>query len=176
MIQIGKQLMYRDQVCTLVDIAKQYRNDTDYYVLQYRGDQPLTIRVPVDLATKTMRPLITKKELKALVARIPHISAVELGKYTKGEEYKRLLASGDHEDVIKVIKTAYLRKQERLEKSHKPTESDKLYFRQAEKRLYAEVACVLDMSIQEAKEFIVQKVNDAEQSLVKDEEQPLATA
>ena len=158
MIQIGKQIMYREQVCTLVEIAEKYRNDEDYYVLQSDGDDSLLIRVPAKNAKINIRPLISKKELKELLEKIPSITPITISKHTKGSEYKALLDSGGHENVIKVIKTAYLRQQERLEQSHKPNESDKIYLRQAESRLYSEAACAMGVSFDEAKELILSKL------------------
>lgn len=158
MIQIGKQVVYRNQVCTLLEIAKKYRNEEDYYVLQSSNDDTLLIRVPVEKAKLSMRPLISRAELRDLVARIPSISTIKVGKHTKGSEYKELLDTGDHENTIKVIKTAYLRQQEKLEQAHKPNESDKVFLRQAENMLYNEAACTLGVSFEEAKQMIVSKV------------------
>lgn len=159
MIQIGKKIVYREQVCTLLEIAKNYRNEQDYYVLQSNSDESLLIRVPVDTAKRSIRPLITKAELKALIKKIPSITPVEVTKHTKGSEYKVLLDSGGHENVIKVIKTTYLRQQEMIDQAHKPNESDKQYLRQAETRLYNEAAHTLDVSFEEAKQMIISKLN-----------------
>lgn len=158
MIQIGKKLVYREQVCTLLEIAEKYRNDEDYYVLQSNSDDSLLIRVPINTAKRSIRPLITKEEIKALIKKIPSISPIEVDKHTKGSEYKKLLENGGHENVIKVIKTTYLRQQEKIEQAHKPNESDKSYLRQAEARLYNEVACALGLSFEEAKQLIISKV------------------
>ena len=158
MIQVGKKLVYRNQVCTLIEIAKKYRNDEDYYVLQSKSDDTLVIRVPVDKAKLSMRPLISKQELKELIKRIPSISTIEVGKHTKGSEYKELLDTGLHENTIKVIKTTYLRQQEKIDQSHKPNESDKIFLRQAEGMLYNEAATTLGVSVEEAKQLIISKV------------------
>lgn len=158
MVQVGKRIVYRDEVCTLIEIAKKYKNDEDYYVLQSGEDKSLVIRVPVATAKKMMRPLISKKELNELIAKIPEIETIEVNKQNRGSEYKDLMSKGSHEDVVTVIKTTYLRQQESLEQAYKPNESDKTFFRQAEKRLYSEVAYVLDMSYEDAKEYIVSKV------------------
>ncbi len=158
MVQAGKQIIYRDEVFTVSDILEKYRNDEDYYVLTAAHDTSLHVKVPVNVAAKVMRPLITKSEIEALICKIPDIECIAVSHWNRGIEYKELLSDGTHESIIRIIKTAYLRQREKTEKHQKPNESDKLYFRQAERLLYGEIAASLGIDYQEAKEYIVSKV------------------
>jgi CarD family transcriptional regulator len=73
-------------------------------------------------------------------------------------EYKNLLSTGSKEDIIKVIKTAYLRNKERLQKKKKLSEKDTNYLEKAEKLLYNELSVVLNLSIDATREYIIDKV------------------
>jgi len=158
MVKIGSQIVYRDEVCTVTDIVEKYRNDEDYYFLTSAHDASLHIKVPVTAANKCMRPLISKTEIKALIRRIPEIEIVPIDHWSRGVEYKELLSDGSHESIIRIIKTAYLRQQERSDNHQKPNENDKRYFRHAERLLYSEIAAALGLEYNEAKEYIVSEV------------------
>lgn len=159
MVKIGKKIIYRDEVCVLVDIAKAYRDGEDYYIMQSSADPSLSIKAPVKTATEFVRLPMSKGEIRELVKMIPDIEPVELATGAKGTDYKDLIESGTHQDLLRVIKTAYLRRQQLS--GHRPNEKDKTYFRQAEKRLYSELACVLDVSLEEAKDAIVSQVKSS---------------
>lgn len=158
MFSIGNKIVYRDEVCTVVGIDEKYRDNEDYLVLSSSRDDSLTIRVPERVATKLTRPLITKTEIEALIKKIPNIKTIPISSWGRGAEYKELLSKGCHESIIKIIKTAYVRNQERADKRQKSNESDKQYFRQAERILYEEIAASLDIDYDDAREYIVSRV------------------
>lgn len=72
------------------------------------------------------------------------------------------MQSGTHEDLIKIIKTTYLRNKERTENNKKIREIDDSYFKKAEKYLYNEFSIVLNKSFEETKEYIINKVLEKE--------------
>lgn len=158
MLSIGNKIVYRDEVCTVVGIDKRYRDNEDYLVLNSSRDDSLIIRVPKKMAAKLTRPLITKSEIEALIKKIPSIKTIPISSWGRGAEYKELLNNGCHESIIKIIKTAYMRNQDRADKRQKSNESDKQYFRQAEKILYEEIAAALEINYDDAREYIVSKV------------------
>ncbi|OYW86387.1 hypothetical protein B7Z17_00520, partial [Candidatus Saccharibacteria bacterium 32-49-10] len=65
------------------------------------------------------------------------------------------LESENHEDLIRIIKTAYMRGEEKLNRGQQRNEKDKQYFRLAEKTLYNEFAVVLDKSYEDTKAYVV---------------------
>ena len=69
------------------------------------------------------------------------------------------MQSGTHKDLIKIIKTTYLRNKERLDNNKKTTDKDTYYFNQAENYLYNEFSVVLNLSCEETKEYIINEVN-----------------
>lgn len=83
---------------------------------------------------------------------MPEIECVTAENRTLENIYKTLLESKNHEDLIRIIKTAYMRGEKQ---SGLLNEKDKQYFRLAEKTLYNEFAVVLDKSYEDTKAYVV---------------------
>ena len=66
----------------------------------------------------------------------------------------------DCEELVKIIKTLYLRKQQRLESGKKVTVVDEKYFRQAEDKLYEELAYALGMEKKQVGTYISQHMEE----------------
>ncbi|MDD3035945.1 MAG: hypothetical protein PHO93_03420 [Candidatus Saccharimonadaceae bacterium] len=158
MVEIGNKIVYRNSVCTVIDVAKKYKDDEDYYVLSPTRDPSLFIRISINKAEKNIRSLMTKSQIENLIRKIPEIPIVPIDTCNHGTEYKELLSKGTHEDLIVIIKTARIRQQIKTEKRQKINESDKTYFRQAEQLLYNEIAATLDISYNDAKNYVIEKV------------------
>lgn len=77
-------------------------------------------------------------------------------------EYKRLLHEGGYEGLIKIIKTTYLRNNDRINNKRKISEKDNEYFKLAERFLYSEFSVALGISYDEAKEYVINKVKKIE--------------
>ena len=92
---------------------------------------------------------------------MPLVKVVEADTKSLESIYKNLLLSGDHEDLIKIIKTTYLRNKERIEKSKKTTDKDVYYFNLAEKYLYQEFQVILGLTYDETKEFVIKSVSNS---------------
>lgn len=154
MFKVGELLVFRKDVYEVLEIQKKAYNDTDYYVLASLKDKSLTIKIPTD--SDAIREIISKKEVEELIKKIPNIETVNLDGNDKSNEviYKELLASGNHEDLIKIIKTTYLRNKERLDNKKKIGDRDDNYFKLAEEYLYNEFAAVLNMTFEEVKEYV----------------------
>lgn len=75
-------------------------------------------------------------------------------------EYKKLISSGNYLDLIKIIKTTYIRNKNRKDAKKKISDKDKYYFDLAEKYLYSEFSIVLNKTIEETKDYVVSKVNE----------------
>ena len=158
MFNIGDYLIYRRDVCQLKEIKNS--DSKDYYVLVPINDKSLKIDVPIIKQSDNIRALMTKEEITNLIKEIPKIKEVKIqdNRFVENE-YKKLLLTGTEEDLIKIIKTTYLRNQERLDNNKKVGDKDNTYFRLAERYLYQEVSMVLNMSYDEAKKYIVDEVN-----------------
>lgn len=132
----------------------------DYYVLTPIEDPTLTISIP--FTNSQIRPLISKERVEEIIASIPSIEVINSEDRMIESEYRNLLNSEDHKDLIRIIKTTYLRNKERLENNKKIGETDHHYFEKAEKYLYDEFSIVLSLSFEEVKQYVVDKVVELE--------------
>lgn len=156
MYKINDYLVYGKDVCKVYEINKQKFNNTDYYLLKPIKDETLKIEVPI--TSNKIRPIITKDELERIIKEIPKIEIINVNEKYLESEYKRLLLNATHEDLIKIIKTTYLRNKNRQESKKKPSEKDKSYFELAEDYLYNEFSVVLNLSFEDTKNYIINQV------------------
>ncbi len=156
MFQVGDYLVYKRDVCIVDEIKENYMNGLDYFVLIPERDSSLKIQIPKD--SSFIRKLITKKDVEKIIQEIPNIGVIEAEDKLLEQEYKKLLNSGLHEDLIKVIKTTYLRNKKRVENKKKIGDKDNFYLEQAENDLYGEFGRVLGLSLEETKEYVIDKV------------------
>lgn len=155
-------LVYGKQVCRVEKIEKMKFNNEDYYILRPIKNKSLKISAPVSDKANKIRSLITKEDIETLISKIPSIEIIKIDDKFIESEYKKLLNNNTHEDLIKIIKTTYLRNKNRLDNNKKIAEKDKTYFELAEEYLYAELSIVLNKSYEETKEYIIKEVTKLE--------------
>ena len=158
MYKIGEYVVYKKDVCKVKAIKKNHPNDKDYYVLIPIDDESLIIDVPVENRCGYIRDLINKEKVEEIINSIPSVPVIKCDTKNIENEYKNLLSTGEHLDLIKIIKTTYLRNQERTMNKRKSGDKDDFYFRKAEKYLYNEFSLVLGMNFDEVKKYIIDKV------------------
>ena len=155
--KVGDLLVYKKDVCIVNEIKIKYLRDMDYYILSPITDKSLKIQIPTN--SNAIRELITKQKVKEILKSIPNIEVIKLDSKNLENEYKQLMQNGTHEDLIKIIKTTYLRNKERIDNNKKTTDKDNYYFNQAESYLYNELSVVLNLTYDETKEYIISEVN-----------------
>lgn len=133
--------------------------DRMYYTLSPRYAKESKIFTPVDNKKVIMRPVLTKGEAIKLIDSIKEVGCLYISDEKKREqEYKEAFQKCDCMELVKVIKTIYLRKQSRIAEGKKGTSGDEKYFQMAEENLYGELAISLDMGKEEVKEFVIERV------------------
>lgn len=157
MYKLGDLLVYKKDVCVVDEVKVKYIRDIDYYILTPINDKSLKIQIPTN--SNAIRNLISKERVDEIIKLIPTIEIIKSDSKNLENEYKQLMQSGTHEDLIKIIKTTYLRNKERLDNNKKTTDKDNYYFNQAESYLYSEFSVVLNLSYEETKEYIINEVN-----------------
>lgn len=163
MFNVGEYAVYKRDVCKIKDIKKNHILDKDYYILAPIDDESLVIEIPADNKNGFLKKVITKEEVMELIKLIPSIELiVPFNERMIENEYKQMINSGDHKDLIRIIKTAYLRNNNRINNGKKIGEKDNNYFKLAEKILYNEISVALQMTYDEAKQFVVDKVAELE--------------
>ena len=155
MYNVNDYLVYKNDVCKVKEIKKAYIKDIDYYFLCPKEDESLIIKVPV--SNKEIRNIISKEEALNLIDKIKNITELDINDKNLENQYKDLMINHNLEDIIKVIKTTYLRNKKREDEGKKIGEKDNLYFVKAENRLYDELSISLNMTSKEVKNFIIQK-------------------
>lgn len=157
MFKVNDFLIYKKDVCKVKEIFTYEPKNITYYALVPIDDLSLTISVPVD--TKLIRPIISKKEVEQIIESIPNINPIDnINDKMIEQEYKSLFNSGTMEDLIRIIKTAYTRNDNRLKDNKKISERDDNYFKKAEKLLYNEFAVALNKSYEETKAYVTKQV------------------
>lgn len=156
MYKVGDYIIYRKDVCQIIKIKEKLYHNQDYYQLMPVNDKSLTLDIPIN--NKFIRPLIEKDKIDSIIKMIPDIAPLEINDKYIEQEYKKLMANGSYEDLIKIIKTTYLRNKERLDNNKKATDKDSNYFKLAEKYLYTEFSIAMNITYEEAKEYVISKV------------------
>lgn len=156
MYKEGDLLVYKKDVCEVIEVKEKYINDMDYYVLEPVFDKSLKIQIPVNCSL--IRDLIKRDKIDDVIRKIPLIDTLECDSKSLENEYKQLMQRGSWEDLVKIIKTSYLRNKERIDNNKKTTDKDNFYFNQAELYLYNEFSIVLGISYDEVKEYIISEV------------------
>lgn len=93
-----------------------------------------------------------------MISKIPTIEIIQSEDREIEYVYKRLLEEGTLENLIKVIKTTYMRNQERLSQNKRIGERDEVYFERAEKRLYNELSVSLNLTFDQTKQYVINAV------------------
>ena len=143
MFKIGDFLIYKGDLCELKDIKKNESMNFDYYILSPVKDKSLT------------------EQVEEIIKKIPDIKVIENEDRMIEREYKILLSTDDHLDLIKIIKTTFARNEERRIAGKKIGDKDINYFKKAEQILYNEFSVALGLSYEETKKYVTEKVEAA---------------
>ena len=150
-------------VCRVVNITGNPIDRLDkvrkYYVLEPIFEKGSTVYTPVDNDKVVMRRIMNKEEAEALAERITQIETVWIQE-EKGREqmYKDAIRTYDCRSLVQIIKTLYLRKQDRLKEGKKVLSSDEQYLRKAEELLYSEMSLALSIPKENVESYIKEAV------------------
>lgn len=165
MFEIGEYVVCGNKgVCIVEDVTKLDISGVDkereYYILKPLYMAGSTVYVPVDSAEKSMRRVLRRDEAQKLIRDIPDIPLLVITNEKLSEQmYRECIRTNDCEELIKIIKTIYLRKQKRLQAGRKVTAVDAKYFHIAEDSLYGELAVALEMPKDEVEGYITREMN-----------------
>ena len=154
MFKVGDYVVYRRDLCIIKDI-----NDDKYYKLSMINDDSLIISIPITNDLGLLREPIKESVARELITKIPNIKPLNINEKLLENSYKELMRTNNHEDLIKIIKTTYLRNKERKDNGKKISDKDESYFQLAEKCLYNELSYALNMSYDECKNYIIEILN-----------------
>lgn len=156
--QIGDFVIHGTEVGKVVKIIKNFRGMGKYYRIQSLNDKTLFMMTPVEGKKASLRPIITKDQAEDLIDEIVNIEGIEFDARDAEAAYNGLIKTGDHRDMIRLIKTSYERCNERLKQGLTRNEKDKMFLRLGEKILYSELAVALDKTFDETKDYVFKRV------------------
>ena len=137
--------------------------DKVYYTLRPVYKNEAVVYAPVENPKSSIRPVLTKEEADALIEEIPQLESVWIANEKEREaQYKAALKSCDCRELIRIIKTLYCRKMDRIRDGKKVTVVDERYFRQAEDQLYGELAFVMEMERSQMGDYLTERISGLE--------------
>ncbi len=148
-------------ICEINDIVTMNMSGTnkEYYMLIPITEKTAKVYIPVDLAQQRIRSAMTKEEAWALIESIPDIDEAYIENEKERElTYKEALNSRNPKKLVGIIKTLYLRRQERAEAGKKNTAVDERYFKLAENHLHSELAFAMQVDKCEVNDIILKHV------------------
>ena len=157
MFKVNDYVIYKRDVCIILE--EKLISNYEYFVLQSTIDDSLKINIPKNMSSKLLRHLNTKEDIEKLISKIKNIPLLDVNSKNIEEDYKRCLRDETLESLIAIIKTSYFRNQSRLAHNKKMTDKDKYYYELAEKFLYNEIAYIYNITYEDAKKYVLDKLN-----------------
>lgn len=156
MYKINDYVIYKREVCVVKDLKKI--NNQDYYTLENKEDTSLKVSIPVSQETQLLRHLATFDEISNTLDHINDIPTLNINERNLEEQYKLLLQGTTIENLIKIIKTAYIRNEIRKNNHKHLSDTDTSYQELAEQFLFNEIAYAMNISYDAAKELVFNKL------------------
>ena len=157
MFKVNDYVIYKRDVCIILE--EKIISNYEYFVLQSTIDDSLKINIPKNMSSKLLRHLNTKKDIEKLISKIKTIPLLDVNSKNIEEDYKRCLRDETLESLIAIIKTSYFRNQSSLAHNKKMTDKDKYYYELDEKFLYNEIAYIYNTTYEDAKKYVLDKLN-----------------
>ena len=124
MFETGEYVVYgRTGICQVTGVTTMKMDGSSserlYYILRPGGETEGKIFTPVEGGKQVLRGIITKEEAEKLIDEIPSIETLSIeNEKFREDSYKKCIRTCECRDLLRIIKTIYIRKQARL--SHFP--------------------------------------------------------
>ena len=113
-----------------------------------------------------LRGIITREEAERLIDEIPSIETLSIeNEKFREDSYKKCIRTCECRDLLRIIKTIYVRKQAKyyLMAKKQPT-TDERYLKLAEDHLYSEFSMLLDIPKEHMADYIEQRVHQQKEA------------
>ena len=160
MYSIGDMVMYGSfGICKVTAIEKRdlTGEEQEYYILKHINSEKNIFYVPTnnDAALSKMHPICSKAEVDELISHMNSEGLIWIDNDSKRkEEYSRIIKDADKHEIIRLIKTLYLRRKELAVSGKKLRSTDANYLSLAENMLFEEFAFALNIDRSEVVEYI----------------------
>ena len=167
MYQKGEYVIYGNNgICRVEEIGVPVGTPMAHSGKEYYTLTPVfgsgNIYAPLD--TKVfMRPILTKEQAEQLIEQIPDIREESFeGKDVRelSEKYKSCLDTHQCKDLIKLIKTVYLKEKAVVESGKKLAKTEQEFAKLAKELLHREFSIVLEMPYEKVEAYIIEKVHN----------------
>ncbi|MDO4337336.1 MAG: CarD family transcriptional regulator [Eubacteriales bacterium] len=164
MFETGDYVVYgHTGICKVMGVTTMdmtgIPKDRLYYILRPDGQTEGKIFTPVDNGKQVLRRVMSKEEAEHLIDEIPEIEVLGVTDDKQREEkYKECIRSCECREMIRIIKTIYLRKKERVAQGKKATATDERYLKLAEENLYSELSMLLDVPKNKMEKYITARI------------------
>lgn len=164
MFETGDYVVYgHTGICKVMGVTTMdmtgIPKDRLYYILRPDGQTEGKIFTPVDNGKLVLRKVMSKEEAEHLIDEIPEIEVLGIADDKQREEkYKECIKSCECREMIRIIKTIYLRKKERVSQGKKVTATDERYLKLAEENLYSELSMLLDVPKNKMEHYIAARI------------------
>ena len=158
MFDVGDKVVYKNHgVCEI----KQRINfdfgdgEKEYFVIvPVFHDSDLIIRIPV-YQTEVLKNLPTKKEALALIALLKDNTSIWIDNVKlRKENFNRLIAKGDEQDIATIIYSIHKKKEELALVRKQISMTDRLIYDRCKKLLFEELALTLKIDYDKVAEYI----------------------
>ena len=167
MYQIGDYIVKSGNgVCRIekvmhLDMAGIDRNRL-YYMLVPINDENGKVYVPVDTSVRQLRKVMSTEEAYALIAKISDAEEIDVqNDKLREQKYKEILKEFEPESMLRIMKTTYLRRKERLEQGKKNMAVDEYYLNLTEKIILSELCLVLNKDQGEIRDLFMKTIKNA---------------
>ncbi len=158
MFNIGQKVLYgKTGVCEIADICQKElikNQKRNYYILKPLYSDNSVIYAPMDSDKIFIRPIISKQEAEELISKIPEIIESISDRTLTVQEYEEILNTHKCEDLVKLTRKLYIKKKLAKENRKKTGFIDERYTALAEKLLFGELACALEIPITQVEDYI----------------------
>ena len=154
-------------VCEVQDIRtinmEGVSKDKLYYILRPYYQTRSKVFTPVDNKKTVMRKILSKEEACTLIDHMQEVEKLEISPDKMQEEvYKQAVRTGDCKEWIRIIRTLYDRRQERLAQGKKAASVEERYFKMAEENLFSELSISLGIPKEELHSYIESRLHTVE--------------
>ena len=149
-------------VCRVTDLCEEMFSGEKqlYYVLiPLRDSVKSKIYVPVNGEMIHLRRLLSKAEIRAVLARVPQLDVVwSDSERERAEQFNETLRSGDHARIIQMIALLHQYKEQQQSARKKFHKSDELLLIEAETIIHSEFSYALGMDEKATISYIMKRI------------------
>ena len=170
--QVGDYLVHEGSgVCQIDDIADMELmgkgSKKTYYCMHPVFKASAKVFTPLDGASLKLRPVTSAAEFAAILDSIDSIELIhESNDRLRQEAFKSVMAEFTVESLIRVVKTALVRKWARLQAGKKVMAQDEKVLALAGRKLYEEMAFAMDQDLAVVQQLFEEKVGERADELM----------